>query len=164
MSLSTGKEGQTGYVQICPKKGWRTRKLANKLAFHGHLCSKVTVHWYLRFNVGASHFKRQLIPKINEKQAKNAFFLLKRGNSGPMKTGESSYLQMSVQCTSQCLEGENYRVFYRAVPASCFAPKQNVKARYYQDNNILDPFLLVMFTELVILTSWKHSGFDISTE
>ena len=51
------------------KNGWSTPKLANKLSNRVHKCSKNTVHKFLRLNVGVRSFKRQVIPKINKKQA-----------------------------------------------------------------------------------------------
>ena len=53
----------------------------------------------------------QLFPKSMKNKPKNAFSLLKRGKTGPMKTGKRSYLQMSVQSTSLCLEIGKMTVF-----------------------------------------------------
>jgi hypothetical protein len=45
----------------------------------------------LRFNVGATPSRDELFSKSMKNKPKNAFSLLKRGKTVPMKTGKRSY-------------------------------------------------------------------------
>ena len=164
-----GKKAKLVISKSVHKRGWSTRKLANKLTSHGHHCSKDTVHRYLRFNVGASSFKRPVIPKINEKQAKKRLQFAKERQNWTYEDWKK------IIFTDECpvylsVPGnrQNDRVWalnkskVEPVEKSKFSPiimvwgamtatglsqlhvlpqKQNVTAKYYQDN-ILNPFLL----------------------
>ncbi len=64
------------------KRGRSTGKLANKLTIQGPQCSKDTVHWYLRFNLGAYSCKRLILRKISKNLTINGFIFPRRDRSG----------------------------------------------------------------------------------
>ena len=86
------------------KRSWNTRKLENKLSNRGHMCSKNMVHRFLRLNVGARSFRRQVITKINKNMRNVVFNSPGRGATGNSKTGVKSNLLTSALTISQQLE------------------------------------------------------------
>jgi hypothetical protein len=86
------------------KRGWSTRKLGSKLTIRGHQCSKDTVHRYLRFNLGASSYKRPVIPKTSKNQATKRLQFAKERQNWTYEDWRKIFLSKSVQCICQCPE------------------------------------------------------------
>ncbi len=151
------------------KRGWSTRKLASQLTSRGHQCSKDTVHRYLRFNLGASSYKRPVIPKISKNQASNRLKIAKERQNWTYEdwrkvifTDECPvYLSVPGNRQNDRVWAKNW-LKVESAQKSKFSPKimvwgaviatglsklhvlppnQTVTAKYYQEN-ILSPFLL----------------------
>ena len=151
------------------KRGWSSRKLSNKLTARGYPCSKDTVHRYLKSELGAVPFKRQVIPKITENQAiKRLQFARARQHwryedwSKVIFTDECPVYLMTTGNRQNDRVWTNQREKVLPIEKSKFSPKvmiwgamtatglsklhilpanQHVTAAYYVEN-ILSPFLL----------------------